>query len=41
MDDGELEAAIKILIDRRSAVPEDILLISRRHTFRRGGKIST
>jgi hypothetical protein len=38
MDDGELEAANKILSDRRNAVPEDILLISRRHTFRRAAK---
>jgi hypothetical protein len=30
------EAAIKTLIDHRNAVPEDILLTSRRHTFRRG-----
>ncbi len=28
MDDGELEATIKTLIDRRNAVPEDILLTS-------------
>ena len=30
MDDGELEATIKTLIDRRNAVPEDILLTSSR-----------
>ncbi len=41
MGDVEPEATIKTMIDRGNAVREDILLTSRRHTFCRGGKLST